>query len=193
LDKGKGAVVITGVETRDESGELLFYNEFSSFVRGSGGFGGKKERENSGEATATNEPPNRKADAIVIEKTSEDQAALYRLSGDPNPLHIDPNFSQMGGFDVPILHGLCSFGVAAKNILKTYGNNDPQNFKSIKVRFSKHVFPGESLQTEMWKEGNKIIFQVRVIERNELAITNAALILHSASDSPQLPKQKSNL
>lgn len=186
LDKGKGAVVITGVETRDQSGEVVFYNEFTSFVRGSGGFGGNKDRKPAGEATATNEPPNRAPDVVVTEKTGEDQAALYRLSGDTNPLHLDPDFAAMGGFDVPILHGLCSFGIAGKHVLKTFGNNDPANFKSIKVRFSKHVFPGETLKTEMWKEGNKILFQVRVVERNELAITNAAVILESASVSPNL-------
>ena len=82
------------------------------------------------EATAPNNPPNRSPDLVVVEKTFEDQAALYRLSGDANPLHLDPDFAAMGGFDVPILHGLCTFGIAGKHVLKAYGNSDPSNFKS---------------------------------------------------------------
>ena len=184
LDKGKGAVGIVGVETRDSAGDVVFYNEFTFFVRGSGDFGGPKDRKAAGDATAANEPPKRAPDFVVTEKTHEDLAALYRLSGDSNPLHLDPEFAQMGGFDVPILHGLASFGIAAKHVLKAYGNNDPANFKSIKVRFSKHVFPGETLRTEMWKEGNRILFQVKVVERDVLAITNAAVVLGSASAQP---------
>lgn len=185
LDKGKGALAVVGAESKNEQGEVLFYNEFSSFIRGSGGFGGNKDRTPAGDATAANNPPNRAPDAIVTEKTHPDQAALYRLSGDKNPLHLDPDFAGMGGFDTPILHGLCSFGIAGKHVLKQYGDDSPARFKNIKVRFAKHVFPGETLQTEMWKEGDKIIFQVRVLERNELCITNAAVRL--------LPAEKAKL
>ncbi|KAG0165652.1 hypothetical protein DFQ28_008478 [Apophysomyces sp. BC1034] len=177
LDKGKGAAVTIGVTTTDESGEVVFENEFTLFIRGSGGFGGAKKGTDRGAATANNTPPNRKPDAIVTEKTNEDQAALYRLSGDYNPLHIDPSMSAIGGFDVPILHGLCSFGVSGKHVLKAFGNNDPASFKNIKARFAKHVFPGETLETQMWKEGSKIIFQTRVVERDVIAISNAAVEL----------------
>lgn len=95
LDKGKGATVVVGVTTKDESGDIVFENEFTLFIRGSGGFGGEKKGADRGAATATNAPPNRKPDAVVTEKTHEDQAALYRLSGDYNPLHIDPDMSAM--------------------------------------------------------------------------------------------------
>lgn len=179
LDKGKGCVVVVGTTTKDENGNEILYNEYSNFIRGVKGVGSKTPK-NRGAATASNEPPNRAPDAVVKEKTTENQAALYRLSGDTNPLHIDPNMSSIGGFDVPILHGLCSFGIAGKHVLKTFGDSDASKFKNIKVRFSKHVFPGETLQTEMWKEGNKIIFQVRVMERNVLAISNAAVELVGA-------------
>ncbi|KAJ3012688.1 hypothetical protein HKX48_006154 [Thoreauomyces humboldtii] len=176
VDKGKGCVVVMGTTTKDAAGTVVYYNEFSNFIRGTKNVGNKTAKAR-GAATAHNEPPNRIPDAVVTEKTSESQAALYRLSGDTNPLHIDPNMSSIGGFDVPILHGLCSFGIAAKHVLKTFGGADAKNIKNIKARFSKHVFPGETLKTEMWKEGNKIIFQVRVMERDVLAISNAAVEL----------------
>lgn len=108
LDKGKGASVILGVTTKDASGDVVCVNEFTFFIRGSGGFGGKKDSDR-GASTAANDPPKRPADFVVREKTFADQAALYRLSGDYNPLHIDPQMSAMGGFEVPILHGLCVF------------------------------------------------------------------------------------
>ncbi|ORX50907.1 NAD(P)-binding protein [Hesseltinella vesiculosa] len=183
LDKGKGASVVIGVTTKDDSGDVVFENQFTMFIRGSGGFGGPKKGADRGAATAANQIPNRKPDAIVQEKTSEDQAALYRLSGDYNPLHIDPDMSAIGGFEVPILHGLASFGISGKHILKTFGNDDPATFKNIKVRFAKHVFPGETLETQMWKEGNKIIFQTRVVERDSIVISNAAVELNQARDS----------
>jgi len=177
LDKGKAASVIVGVTTKDESGAEVFYNEYTLFIRGVGGFGGRKTGEDRGAATATNNPPKREPDAVVHEKTGEDQAALYRLSGDWNPLHIDPEMSKMGGFDVPILHGLCTFGIAGKHILKTFANNDPTAFKSIKARFAKHVFPGETLETRMWKEGNNVFFETYVVERKEKAISNGRVEL----------------
>ncbi|KAJ3033041.1 hypothetical protein HDV00_006826 [Rhizophlyctis rosea] len=185
LDKGKtGAIVIIGVTTKDSSGAELCYNEFSFMARSSGGFGGKKDRGDQGAKTAANNPPERKPDAVVQEKTTDDIAALYRLSADMNPLHIDPNIAGMAGYKVPILHGLLSFGIAGKHILKTFGGNDPASFKSIKVRFAKHVQPGETLETQMWKEGNKVIFRVRVVERDEIAISNAAVELAGSGGAP---------
>jgi len=173
LDKGKAAAVTTVTETRDkESGKLIFENHSTVFIRGSGGFGGKKSGADRGAATAANAPPQRAPDAVVEEKTSEDQAAIYRLSGDYNPLHIDPQFAAIGGFKKPILHGLCSMGFAGRHVLKTFGP-----YSDIKVRFAGTVIPGETLVTEMWKEGDKVIFQTKVKERNAPALSNAAVTL----------------
>ncbi|KAF2171634.1 hypothetical protein M409DRAFT_17870 [Zasmidium cellare ATCC 36951] len=168
-DKGKSAVVVQGSITKDKNtGKEIFYNESTAFVRGSGGFGGSKNGKDRGAASKVHSPPKRQPDVVVEEKTSEDLAAIYRLSGDRNPLHIDPDFAKVGGFDVPILHGLCSFGVAGKAILKTYGQ-----FRNIKVRFAGTVLPGQTLVTEMWKEGNLVIFQVKVKETGKPAISGA--------------------
>ncbi|KAK4629172.1 Peroxisomal hydratase-dehydrogenase-epimerase [Fulvia fulva] len=168
-DKGKSAVVVQGSITKDKkSGKEIFYNESTAFLRGSGGFGGQKQGGDRGAASKVHTPPKRNPDAVVEEKTSEDLAAIYRLSGDRNPLHVDPDFAKVGGFDVPILHGLCSFGIAGKAVLKTFGE-----FKNIKVRFAGIVLPGQTLVTEMWREGNLVVFQTKVKETGKLAIAGA--------------------
>ncbi|KAF3160330.1 bifunctional hydroxyacyl-CoA dehydrogenase/enoyl-CoA hydratase fox2 [Orbilia oligospora] len=179
IDKGAAAVVVAGVTTKDAAtGEDVFYNESSIFIRGSGGFGGNSKGTDRGAATAANKPPARKPDVVVEEKTTEEQAALYRLSGDRNPLHIDPEFSKVGGFKTPILHGLCFFGISGKHVYNKFGP-----FKNIKVRFAGTVLPGQTLRTEMWKEGNKVIYQVVVVETGKLAISSAAVELVGSSQS----------
>lgn len=177
-DKGKAAVVMTDYNSVDkESGEPLFRNIMSVFLRGSGDFGGKKSFDDHGPITANNKPPSRNPDYVAEYKTTEDQAAIYRLSGDFNPLHIDPEFAAAGGFDRPILHGLASFGISGRLLVEKYGV-----FKNIKVRFSGHVFPGETLRVKAWKEGQKVIFETEVVERGTKAISAAAIELPS-SDS----------
>lgn len=105
LDKGKAAAVTAVTVTKDAaSGQVICENHSTTFIRGSGGFGGRKTGKDRGAATAVNKPPSRKPDAVVEEKTLKQQAAIYRLSGDLNPLHVDPNFAKVGGFDQPILH-----------------------------------------------------------------------------------------
>ncbi|RSL56474.1 hypothetical protein CEP51_014388 [Fusarium floridanum] len=178
VDKGRDVMVVQGFTTVTDKNQEVFFNETTVLVRGSGGFGGDSVLADRGAATARNNPPSRAPDAMVEEKTHEGQAALYRLNGDLNPLHIDPEFSQKGGFKVPILHGLCSLGIAGKHIFQTYGS-----YRSVKARFTSVVLPGHTLQTEMWKENNKVVFQVLVKETGKNAISGGAVELDSRGAS----------
>ncbi|WP_224366287.1 peroxisomal multifunctional enzyme type 2 [Hyalangium versicolor] len=180
FDKGKNALVVTEIRTSDAaSGEELVRNEMTIFVRGAGGWGGDR-----GPSSDINTPPDRAPDAVITEKTSENQALIYRLSGDWNPLHADPEFAGAFGFPKPILHGLCTFGHVTRHVLQSFRDSDARYFKSIKVRFAESVFPGETLQTEMWKESDsRIVLRCKVVERNKVVISNAAIELHT-----ELPK-----
>ncbi|MBS1148339.1 MAG: Oxidoreductase, short chain dehydrogenase/reductase family protein [Myxococcaceae bacterium] len=174
FDKGKGAVVVTEINTFDATtNEQLFRNDVTMFVRGAGGWGGDR-----GPSADVNTPPDRPPDAVVTEKTAANQALLYRLSGDWNPLHVDPDFAKAFGFEKPILHGLCTFGFAGRHVINGMAKGDARLFKSIKVRFADSVFPGETLKTEMWKESDlRIVFRCTAVERNKVVISNAAVEL----------------
>ena len=148
FDKGKGAVVeITARSTVD--GELLFTNVFKAFIRGEGGWGGDR-----GPSGPHNEAPARGADHAVTYRVGPDQALLYRLSGDRNPLHSDPQFAAMAGFDRPILHGLCTYGFTGRALLHELVGSDPARFRSMEGRFSSPVYPGEQLTIRMWDDGD---------------------------------------
>jgi acyl dehydratase len=168
-DKVKGAVVVVATESVDKaSGKVLFRGQSSIFVRGEGGFGGDR-----GPSGGKNVPPARKPDKSVSYRALPQQALIYRLSGDMNPLHADPDFAKMGGFDIPILHGLCTFGHAGRAVLASYSDNDPARMKTFEVRFSGVVFPGETITTDMWEaEKGKTVFTART-ERGE-SLANAA-------------------
>ncbi|CAG9996211.1 unnamed protein product [Clonostachys byssicola] len=173
LDKGKASIAIIGTLTKDAAtGDEIFYNELTLFLRGTGGFGGKTTRSEHSSTKSSSSPPSRKPDVIIEEKTSVGQAALYRLNGDRNPLHIDPAASSAGGYNKPILHGLCTFGIATKQIVLNYGP-----VKSIRMRFVGVVTPGETLRIESWKDGNDIIFQVKTKESGTLCTAGGCATL----------------
>ncbi len=174
-DKVKGAVVVVETETLDGKGKLLFRNTSSIFVRGEGGFGGDR-----GPSGARNLPADRKPDQSMAMKTLPQQALIYRLSGDMNPLHADPDFAKMGGFDRPILHGLCTFGHAGRAVLQAYCNNDPARLRAFEVRFSGVVFPGETITTDMWQVAPDKIVLTAKTERGEVVLSGAAAELVSA-------------
>jgi acyl dehydratase len=147
-DKGSGAVIATEtVSTDTGTGKPLWTTSSSAFIRGEGGFGGDRGPSNKVDF------PEKAPDHTVTYATRPDQALVYRLSGDRNPLHSDPSFAAMGGFDKPILHGLCSFGFTGRALLHTLCGSDPDRFVSMAARFSKPVFPGEELTVAMWDAG----------------------------------------
>lgn len=157
-DKGEGKAAV--VELVSESvtvatGEPLLKTTMTAFMRGEGGFGGERGPSPSFEV------PNRKADHEVRYATRVDQPLLYRLSGDRNPLHSDPSFAKLGGFERPILHGLCSYGFTGRALLHSVCAGDPSRFKSMDARFSKPVMPGNDLVVSMWVDGSECLFQTR--------------------------------
>jgi 3-hydroxyacyl-CoA dehydrogenase/3a,7a,12a-trihydroxy-5b-cholest-24-enoyl-CoA hydratase len=182
-DKGKHALVVTRYESFDEDGDLLMTNVVTTLARGCGGWGGDR-----GPSEERNVPPDRAPDFVVEEKTAQNQALLYRLSGDWNPLHVDPAFASAAGYDRPILHGLCTFGFATRAVLSRCApDGDYRYFESIRVRFAKTVFPGETLVTEMWKEDErKVVFRTKVKERDEVVLSHAAITLYET-----IPTEKS--
>jgi acyl dehydratase len=156
-DKGKGALVVMETTSVDAAtDEPLFTTMMSAFIRGEGGWGGDR-----GPSGPRNEAPDRAADHEVTYSTRPDQALIYRLSGDRNPLHSDPGFAAMAGFDRPILHGLCTFGFTGRALLSALCEGDPTRFRSVEGRFSSPVFPGEDLTVRRWVNGAKAIFQTQ--------------------------------
>ena len=185
-DKGKGALVVTALDSYDEDGDLLIKSEMTAFIRGAGGWGGDR-----GPSADINVPPAREPDAVAEDAIPENQALLYRLSGDWNPLHADPGMAQAFGFERPILHGLCTFGYAGRRVLQKFApEGNPDFFKSIKVRFADNVYPGDTLVTKMWKESDqRIVFQCTVKERDSVVISNAAIELFEELPKPKEKKE----
>jgi acyl dehydratase len=154
-DKGSGAVIATESESVDAAtGERLFSLRGQTFIRGEGGFGGDR-----GPSGPRHVPPPRPPDHVVTYRTSPEQALIYRLSGDRNPLHSDPSFASSAGFASPILHGLCTYGFTGRALLHTLCGSDPSRFCSMEGRFSKPVFPGDSLTVKMWADGTEAVFR----------------------------------
>lgn len=155
-DKGKGALVVLEAKAKlVDDGTPLFTSRTSLFIRGEGGFGGDRG------PSVKREPPDRAPDHRVVYATRADQALLYRLNGDRNPLHSDPSFAKLAGFDKPILHGLCTYGFTGRALLHTLCGSDPARFHAMDARFSSPVFPGEELTIEMWVDDGEATFQTR--------------------------------
>jgi acyl dehydratase len=170
LDKGKdkGAVLFVERQILDKAdGEPLATMLSAAMLRGDGGFGGKP-----GPQPRPHALPERPPSVSLDIKVAPNAALIYRLSGDRNPLHADPAAAAKGGFKLPILHGLCTYGVAGRAVIKACCGNDPRHLKGLKVRFSAPVFPGETIRTEMWPEGASVSFRARVVERDVVVLNN---------------------
>jgi acyl dehydratase len=170
VDKGagKGAIVYSErVLTDKASGEQLATIVQTTFCRGDGGFGGPPRPQRP-----VHPIPDRAPDLVCDLSTRPEMALIYRLSADANPLHADPAVAKAAGFPRPILHGLGTFGVAGHAILKTQCGYDPARLKAIAGRFSAPVFPGETIRTEMWRDGHVVSFRARVLDRDVVAINH---------------------
>ncbi len=170
VDKGpgKGALLFSDRDVIDKAtGALLCTLTSTTFIRGEGGFGGP-----SGPAPEPHKLPDRAPDMQRDIATLPQAALIYRLSGDFNPLHADPRVASAVGFPRPILHGLCSFGVAVRALLKACGGNDPARLKDLQLRFTAPVFPGETIRTEIWQDGATVSFRARVVERDLVVLNN---------------------
>ncbi|MGP3947353.1 MaoC/PaaZ C-terminal domain-containing protein [Streptomyces sp. 7N604] len=174
-DKGKAAVIVLRSKAEDESGPL-WTSDTRIFVRGEGGFGGERG------PSERLELPAREPDITVERPIREDQALLYRLSGDWNPLHADPDFAKRAGFDRPILHGLCSYGITLKAVVDTALSGDVTRVRSYTTRFAGVVFPGETLRVRMWRDGaapGRIQVSVTAVERNDAPVLADTTVEHS--------------
>jgi acyl dehydratase len=154
FDKGSGALVVTTTTGTDPAtGTPLFATRSSVFVRGAGGFGGER-----GPAVGFT-PPDRPADAVLRFRTSLNQALLYRLTGDRNPMHADPAFAAQAGFDRPILHGLATYGITVRLLLNEFCDGDPSRLSAVDGRFTKPVTPGDELVVTAWRDGDAVVFR----------------------------------
>lgn len=171
FDKGKGALVVMEIVSRLEStGESLFTNRSSIYIKGEGGFGG-----DSGPSTSI-EIPDREPEHVVQSATLPQQALLYRISsGDKNPLHADPGFAAFAGYERPILHGLCTYGIVAKAVADSVFEGQAGDIASYRSRFSGHVFPGETIVSRIWDEGDRVLVVAETQERGLPVITNAVI------------------
>ena len=177
-DKGKAAVIVTETEAVMD-GAPLYTNTSSAFIRGEGGWGGDR-----GPSGPKNVPPDRAPDHQVTYQTSRDQAFVYRLSGDRNPLHTDPAFAAIGGFDRPILHGLCSYGFTGRALLHAICDGDPARFGHIEARFAAPVLPGDALTISMWSgDAGETLFSTSAVDpgdpSTERVVIDQGLLRHS--------------
>ncbi|MEU6675709.1 MaoC/PaaZ C-terminal domain-containing protein [Streptomyces sp. NPDC046925] len=171
-DKGKAAILVLRTEVADEDGPL-WTSDAQIFVRGEGGFGGER-------GPSTRLPaPEGEPDKTVERAVREDQALLYRLSGDWNPLHADPEFAKLAGFDRPILHGLCTYGMTLKAVVDTLLGGDVSRVRGYSTRFTGIVFPGETLRIRMWRTEGRIQVAVTAVERDDAPVLADTIVEHT--------------
>ncbi len=171
-DKGKAAVIVLRSEVADADGPL-WTSDAQIFVRGEGGFGGDRG------PSVRSETPEREPDRVEERRIREEQALLYRLSGDWNPLHADPGFAERAGFDRPILHGLCSYGMTLKAVVDTALGGDVSRVRAYRTRFAGIVFPGETLRIRMWQEPGRIQATVTAVERDDAPVLADTVVEHA--------------
>ena len=175
-DKGEkfGALITSDRVVKDvESGKDLCTSVTTILARGNGGYGGdRKSSAPKPYAIPTSEP-----DEVCDLPTLPQQALIYRLSGDYNPLHASPSVARNAGFNAPILHGLCTFGVMTHALVKTCCDYDSNRFKRMRLRFSAPVYPGETIRTEIWRNGNEIAFRCKSLEQDKIVINNGYLLI----------------
>jgi 3-hydroxyacyl-CoA dehydrogenase/3a,7a,12a-trihydroxy-5b-cholest-24-enoyl-CoA hydratase len=170
FDKGKNAFVVIAVETTDETGEVLAYNELGSVIRGAGGWGGDR-----GPSSDVNTPPDRAPDFTKTEKIGDNQALLYRLSGDWNPLHVDPGFASAFGFSKPILHGLCTFGYAARHVLRALRHRPAQVQEHQGALRRQRVPRRDPRHRDLEGVGDPRVLRCKVKERDKVVLSHAAV------------------
>ncbi|UQX00955.1 MaoC/PaaZ C-terminal domain-containing protein [Streptomyces sp. RerS4] len=171
-DKGKAAVIVLRSEVADADGPL-WTSDAQIFVRGEGGFGGERG------PSAKEELPERAPDRVEERRIRDEQALLYRLSGDWNPLHADPEFAKLAGFDRPILHGLCSYGMTLKAVVDTVLGGDVSRVRAYRTRFAGIVFPGETLRVRMWQEVGRVLVSVTAVERDDAPVLADTVVEHA--------------
>ncbi|WP_055550755.1 MaoC/PaaZ C-terminal domain-containing protein [Streptomyces sp. NBRC 110028] len=171
-DKGKAAVIVLRTEAADADGPLWTCDS-RIFVRGEGGFGGERG------PSERLETPDREPDRTVERAIREDQALLYRLSGDWNPLHADPGFAKVAGFDKPILHGLCSYGMVLKAVVDTELGGDVARVRSYTTRFAGVVYPGETLRIRMWRDEGRVQVTASAVERDDAPVLGDTVVEHA--------------
>jgi acyl dehydratase len=171
FDKGKAAVIVQETAVTGSDVGPLWTSRSSLFARGEGGFGGERGPSDKVEA------PSREPDAVIDTPTLPQQALLYRLCGDRNPLHADPGFARSAGFDTPILHGLCTYGIVAKAVTDTFLDGDANQVGTFSTKFSGIAFPGETLRTRVWWNEGQLIVATTSLDRNEAPVLSDAVLV----------------
>jgi acyl dehydratase len=167
------ATSVFSIDAYDEDGDLIIRGEVTLLLRSDGGFGGERPPK-----TARVDPPDRAPDFEIRDQVGPTQALLYRLSGDYNPLHADPDFAARVGFDRPILHGLCTYGFAGRAVVAQACGGDPDKLATLRGQFSNPVFPGDTLIIRGWNEGERLILSVTTEQRPEKpCLSNAYAVL----------------